>query len=179
MDNRIGSFGVGSSTILANPDKTNKSKLMPTPLGTSNGQIQDRLDFGGGEPISQGQAMTVVYDKALEKLRLVVEDARSALGMAQNTIIDTSPEATATRIADFALGAYDGWRSRHSELAEDDARQQFVDFIGGAVNQGFEEARGILSALNVLNGETESNVNKMYELVQKRFQDFLGVSTEA
>ena len=174
MDNRIGSYGMGGGSILAPQSGSSKPRIIPTSMGTSTSPMEDRLDLGRGEPISQNQALTVVYDKAMEKLRLVVDDAREALGISQNTILDTSPEATANRIADFALGAYGGWRERHYELAEDEARQQFVNFIGGAVNQGFEEARGILSALNVLSGETENNVNTMYELVQKRFEDFLG-----
>jgi len=134
---------------------------------------KDLLTLGKGDPISPDQAMNVVVERALDRLRAVVDDARTALGLPDNAPLDTSPEATGNRIADFALGAFGKWRERHKDLADDEARTQFVDFIGAAVQQGIAEARNILGSLNALNPEVNANIDKTWDVVQQRFNKFL------
>lgn len=134
--------------------------------------FQDVVSFGKDKP-SEEFAMGALTERAYDKLRSVVTDARAALGMAEGAQIDTSPEATATRIADFALGAYDKWRENHSEGDEDTAREEFASFIGGAIQQGIDEARGILGALNALSGDTSKNIDSTWSLIQQRLDDFV------
>lgn len=136
------------------------------------GGLPDKVTFGR-EPVSPEKSMGIVYERAFAKLQAVVNDARTALGIPEGAVIDTSPEATAGRIADFALGAYDSWRKRHGSMEEDTARQEFSKFIGGAVKQGITEARNILQALNALTDETDSNINSTWEIIQKRLDDFV------
>jgi hypothetical protein len=109
----------------------------------------------------------------MDKLRSVVTDARAALGIPEGTQIDTSPEATANRIADFALGAFDNWLKNHAGLADEDARKQFAGFIGGAIQQGISEARGILSSLNALNPDVNTNIDSTWDVIQTRLNDFV------
>jgi len=132
----------------------------------------DRVDLGQ-QALNSAQAMNIVMERALDKLRGVVDDARAQLGMPEDAVIDTSPEATANRIADFALGAFSVWQKHHADLPEQDAREQFASFIGGAIQQGIAEARGILSALNALNGEVDSNINTTWDIIQQRLSDFV------
>lgn len=135
--------------------------------------IRDILDIGKGDPIGTIQSMNIVVERAMDKLRAVVSDARNALGIPEDAQIDTSPEATASRIADFALGAFDKWLKQHPGLADDDARQQFASFIGGAIQQGISEARGILNGLNALNPEVDGSINKTWDVIQGRLNDFV------
>ncbi len=116
--------------------------------------------------------MNMVLERTFEKLRAVVSEARRELGIPEGAVLDTSPEATANRIADFALGAFDRWYEDHAELGEDDARQQFTAFIGGAISQGIEEARGILTALNALTPEVNADIDTTYGIIQERLNDF-------
>ncbi len=134
---------------------------------------KDILDIGKGKPPSSDQSMQIVVERAMEKLRSVVTDARAALGIPEGEQIDTSPEATANRIADFALGAFDKWLKNHKGLAEDDARKQFADFIGGAIQQGISEARDILGALNALSPDVNDNIDSTWQVVQNRLNDFV------
>jgi len=135
-------------------------------------KASDRVDLGQ-QALSSAQAMNIVMERALDKLRGVVNDARAQLGLPEDAVIDTSPKATANRIADFAIGAFSYWYKNHNELAEDDAREQFAGFIGGAIQQGIQEARGILSALNALNGEVDTNINNTWDIIQQRLSDFV------
>lgn len=117
--------------------------------------------------------MNMVLERAYNKLKGIVDDARSALGIPEGAVLDTSPEATAGRIADFALGFFDKYAKQHG-LADDEAgRQQFADFIGGAIGQGIDEARGILSALQVLDGDTSSKIDQTASIIQQRLSDFV------
>ena len=127
----------------------------------------------GSNPLTDADSLRVILEQALEKLQSVVGEARAALGIPEGAIIDTSPEATADRIADFALGFFDQFQENNPELNEEDARAAFVDLIGGAIQQGIDEARDILSALNALNGETDTNIGTIEQIIQQRLDALL------
>ncbi len=152
-------------------ETTQKQTIIPRDLRIDG--PKDLLELGKTGDVTNDQAMQVVLNRAMDKLRSVVSDAKSALGISEDTVIDTSPEATGGRIADFAIGAFSSWLKNHQGLADEDARTQFADFIGGAVQQGITEARGILSSLNALNGDVSSNIDKTWEVVQNRLNDFV------
>lgn len=153
------------------PPRPPKPRLIPRNL-QAHGR-RDIVTIGGHGPVSTKQAMNMVLERTFEKLRGVVAEARQALGIPEGAVIDTSPEATATRIADFALGWYDNWRANHEELVEEDARKQFAGFIGGAISQGIEEARGILTALEALTPHVGTDINTTWGLIQERLADFV------
>ncbi len=149
----------------------NPKALLPQEIGVSS--PKDTVEFGSGAKINNGQAMSMVLERAYSKLQSIVGDARTALGIPEGAVIDTTPEATAQRIADFGLNFFDKYAKQHG-LANDEAgRQQFADFIGGAINQGIDEARGILGALQVLNGDVGSNIDKTASIIQGRLSDFV------
>lgn len=130
------------------------------------------VDIGRNTEVSAEQAMNMVYERSLAKLQSVVAEARAELGIPDDAVLDTSPEATAARIVDFALGLFDRWLANHPEYGEDEGRRAFSDFIGNAIGQGIEEARGILTALNALTPEVGGNVDTIASLVQQRLDDF-------
>ncbi len=146
-------------------------KLIPRDLRIP--KRTDSVEFGAGEPVTNDKAMNIVAERALEKLRAVVSEARAELGLPEDAVIDTSPEATASRIADFALGFFGNY-AENNGLADDEAgRRQYADFIGKAVTKGIDEARGILQSLNALNGDITANIDKTAELVNQRLEDFV------
>ncbi len=131
----------------------------------------DTVSFSG--TVSSSQAQNIVVDRAYEQLRAVVGEARAALGIPEGETLDTSPEATANRIADFAINFFSKY-AENNKLADDKAgRQQFADFIGGAINKGIGEARGILSALSALDPKIESGINQTADYIQGRLNDFV------
>lgn len=139
----------------------------------SSSSAADILQLGKGGSVSNTQAMNMVVERALDKIRSVVTEARQQLGLSDNDVLDTSPEATANRIADFALSFWSTYAEKHGLEDTQDNRQQFADFIGGAINQGIGEARGILTALSALNPEVDDNINKTSNVIQSRLQDFI------
>ncbi|MBN2309848.1 MAG: DUF5610 domain-containing protein [Candidatus Hydrogenedentes bacterium] len=138
--------------------------------------LTDQLDFGKSGVLSTDDAMSILYERSMAKLQSVVEDARAALGLSETSVLDTSPEATAGRIADFALNFFDAWRQGDESrmaLSDEEAREQFVNFIGGAIDQGFQEARGILDSLSALSTDINDGIDSTYEIIQQRLLDFV------
>lgn len=136
----------------------------------------DVLDLGQGGSVSSSQSMNIVYERAMAKLSVVVEEANAELGVEDGAVLDTSAEATANRIADFALNFFEKWVENdesRSALGEEEARQQFADFIGGAIDQGIQEASDILGALNALDPGTEDKITSISDLVHQRLDDFV------
>ncbi len=83
-----------------------------------------------------------------------------------------SPEKTAERILDFALSQY----APQGEGGEGD-RQAFADFIGSAIQDGFNQAQSILGKLN---DSIQEGVDKTHKLVFDKLNDFVknGVSED-
>lgn len=57
-------------------------------------------------------------------------------------------------------------------MSFDEQLSSFMDIIGGAIDQGFDEAKDILSGLKVLEGDIAAGVDKTYALVQEGLQAF-------
>jgi hypothetical protein len=132
----------------------------------------DQVSFSKGD-VSKGQAQGIVLDRAYEKLRAVVGDARTALGLAEGEEIDTSPNATANRIADFAINFFSKYAKNNGLEDNEEGRKQFADFIGAAIGQGIEEAKGILTALSAFDPEIQAGVEDTASYIQKRLDDFV------
>jgi len=137
---------------------------------------QDSLDLGASGPLSTKDAINIVTERSMNKLLEVVNQARADLGIPEGTALDTSPEATAQRITDFALGFFGKYLENNPGLEGEEARKQYADFIGSAINQGVEEARGILDALSALNPDVENHITSITDLIQQRLDAFVSGS---
>ena len=143
----------------------------PAHSGVHRAPGQDVVQFGG-QGLSNAESMQIVFDRAMDKLRGVVDAARAELGIPEGATLDTSPEATAGRIVEFALGNFGHFYDNHPELSEDEARVQFAEFIGGAIHQGIQEASDILTALNALNPDVESMIETISGIIDERLAAF-------
>lgn len=133
---------------------------------------EDKIQFGK-QSLSTKESQQIVYERAMEKLRSIVDEARTELGVPEGVILDTSPDATADRILGFALNFFSKYAENNGLNDDEEGRKQFADFIGGAINQGIGEARDILGSLNALTGDTTTNIDKTAENIQKGLEDFV------
>ena len=133
----------------------------------------DKVAFGQGGRLSDEERTNLVVERALARLRSVVDDAKEELGIEEGSPLDISPEATAGRIVGFALNFFDRYAKKNGLENNEEGRKQFADFIGGAISQGIEEARGILGALNALDPDTGSNIDKTASIITSRLDEFV------
>lgn len=85
---------------------------------------------------------------------------------------DNTPEGTAGRIVGLSTAFFEAYKQQHVGEDPQAVLDKFMSTIKGGMERGFQEARDILTGLNVLNGGVASNVDKTYELVQKGYADF-------
>ncbi|MCB2428366.1 DUF5610 domain-containing protein [Methylophaga pinxianii] len=128
--------------------------------------------------ISEGNAdgaMALLYKTALEGINdsLKAEFGDNAIQKAYEQGIDVSPEATSERIVQMSTAFFDAYYSSRQDMPIDEALESFVKVIGSGIDQGFKEARDILSGLKVLEGDIASNIDKTYDLVQQGLQSFI------
>jgi hypothetical protein len=64
-------------------------------------------------------------------------------------------------------------------MGEEESLTAFVDIIRGGIDQGFAEAKDILTSLKVLEGDIATNIDKTYDLVQEGLQSFVDSFNEA
>ncbi|EMR13877.1 hypothetical protein MPL1_03078 [Methylophaga lonarensis MPL] len=120
-------------------------------------------------------SMSLLLKTAIEGINDALKDdfGDNAIQNAYEQGIDVSPEATADRIVQMSTAFFDAYYASRQDMPLEEALQSFVEVIGRGIDQGFKEARDILSGLQVLQGEIASNIDKTYDLVQQGLQDFL------
>ena len=139
--------------------------------GNTETRSPDRLDIGS-DGITVGSAFKVVTDRVLARIKAAVDEARAVLGVGSGPF-DASPEATADRIFNFAVGFFGAYRSQHPELDGETGRESFVDLVWGAVQQGIREARGILTAIAPIDESVNAGIDKIAQILENRFTQFL------
>ena len=81
-----------------------------------------------------------------------------------------SPENTAKRILDVATSFFGVSETGQTLGNNEAARQKFADSIGGAINQGFSQARDILGKLP---DDVSAGIDKTHSLVFSGLADFV------
>lgn len=121
---------------------------------------------------SQNDPLALVYKSAIESLNDTLKADFGENAIQAGASQDNSPEGTAGRIVSLTTAFFDAFKRQHPGEDEDTVLQNFMDTIGRGIEQGFKEAREILTGLNVLKDGIAGNVDKTYELVQKGLADF-------
>jgi hypothetical protein len=159
--------------------------INPNVLPSSSQQQQGKTDDATRETRSSSSVITshfkvddshlkLVYQAALDKLNeiLAPDLGENAIQKVYKEGLDVSPEATAERIVNLSTALFDRYSEVHSDKNENEVFSRFMNVIREGIEQGFQEARDILSGLNVLEGSIKENVDKTYELVQQKLDIF-------
>ncbi|QYK13768.1 DUF5610 domain-containing protein [Shewanella rhizosphaerae] len=138
-------------------------------MNTAILEAQQEVNLSAGN-----EPMQLLYKAAIEAINeeLAPTMGEHAIERAAAQGVDTSPEATAERIVSFATQFFAIHQEQNSSMSFDEQLSSFMDIIGGAIDQGFDEAKDILSGLKVLEGDIAAGVDKTYGLVQEGLQAF-------
>jgi len=123
----------------------------------------------GNEPLA------LLYKVAIEGINdvLKADFGDNAIQAAYDSGIDVSPEATAERIVSMSTAFFPKFHEQHPEMSIEEAAESFNNIIGGGIEQGFAEAKDILSGLKVLEGDIADNIDTTYDLVQEGLKAFV------
>ncbi len=146
--------------------------------------------FGDGQSTNEN-TLKLTYQAAIEQLNEVLSaELNLAVGVSEPISAETlkqqggmeywTPENTAKRIVDGSTALFSAFQAANPELEGEALVDRFIEVVGGGVTKGFEEAKGLLGDLDVLEGSIADNIEKTYTLVQEGFQNFrnqyLGIS---
>ncbi|WP_394205072.1 DUF5610 domain-containing protein [Shewanella waksmanii] len=122
----------------------------------------------GNEP------MRLLYKAAIEAINeeLAPVMGERAIETAVEEGVDTSPQATADRIVSFATQFFSIYQQQNASMEYEEQLDSFMEVIGGAIDQGFDEAKEILTSLKVLEGDIALGVDETYSIVQAGLADF-------
>ena len=178
--------GVGSSNAAVvaqtnkateTSEKTEDKKLSGYESSQMNKQklnatiMENQLKLSTGD---DDNSMRLLYKTALEGINseLEAEFGPNAAEKIKNSGVDTSPQATADRIVGFATAFYQKFSEQNPDMPEEERLDKFLSFVGGGVDKGFEDARGVLDGLGVLNGKVAEDIDSTYSLIQEGFAKF-------
>ncbi len=121
------------------------------------------------------ESLSLLYKTAIEGINDALKETlgENAIQEASDAGVDVSPEATAERIVSQSTAFFGAFQEQNPELSLEEALTKFTEVISGGVDQGFTEARNILGALQVLEGDIASNIGKTYDLVQSGLAAFV------
>ena len=129
-------------------------------------EVNTRVDAGFVSQVLQ-DSLEERLDAALQKAG--VEMSASEL-LASGT--DTSPQATAGRIVEFAVSFYAAYQGNQQDEERTAQLQGFVELIKGAVEEGFAGAREVLSGFAELSEGIQEDIDQTFELTMKGIDRF-------
>lgn len=164
-----------------NRNTTEKPTTLPQKLSK---QEQNIAILQASEKValqSGNNSLGLLYKTALEGINKELEPifGKNATQKIYDSGIDTSPEATAERIVGFATSLFAIYQKQKPSEDKEQQLNDFMEVIGKGINQGFDDAKAILSGLKVFEGEVEEGVGKTYELVMQGLQAFREKMLEA
>ncbi len=148
----------------ADMSPANKAKLQ---LNASI--LQSSLSVSIG---AENEPLSLLYKTAITNINESLQAQFGDDAIQNAASQDNSAEGTASRIVSLSTGFFEAFKKQNPGDDDDATLQKFMDTIKGGFEKGFNEAKGILKGLNVLNGDIASNIDKTYELVQKGYADF-------
>lgn len=138
--------------------------------------------FGDGQSTNEN-SLKLTYQAAIEQLNEVLSAELNLTEGAAAPISEEAlkqqggmeywtPENTAKRIVDGSTAFFSAFQAANPDLEGKALVDRFIEVVGGGVTKGFEEAKGLLGDLDVLEGSIADNIEKTYTLVQEGFQNF-------
>jgi hypothetical protein len=149
-------------------EQTNKKQLNAAIL---QGAI-DQADKSSSSV--KDQPLALVLKTALQGINDALKEIEpnQSLQQSYDSEVDFSPQATADRIVAFSTNFFSSYQEQHPELSEQEARDTFSDLMLAGVKEGIGEAKDILKALSVLDGDIASDIDKTMAFVLEGFDKF-------
>jgi len=164
-----------ASTKTESLEQTNKKQLNAAIL---QGAI-DQADKSSSSV--RDQPLALVLKTALQGINDALKEIEpnQSLQQSYDSEVDFSPQATADRIVAFSTNFFSSYQEQHPELSEQEARDTFSDLMLAGVKEGVGEAKEILKALSVLDGDIESDIDKTMAFVLEGFDKFRNPDVES
>ncbi len=176
---KTSNLGIATEKPPANSSQASSTTISQSQITIRNEQQASLVAHLFGDPSKAIEdSLKMTFQAAIEKLNEVLqadlgEYAISAESLKnQGGMEHWTPENTAGRIISGSTAFLAGFQTAHPELEGEALINKFMEVVGGGLQQGFEEAKGILGDLEVFNGKVEDNFTKTLSLVEKGLENF-------
>ena len=168
---------IDNKAVNNSPQKTNKASGELSSYELSN-KVRNKSIIQAHLKQSSDAAdnpQKLLFKAAINEINEVLAPylGENATQTAYESDIDFSPEATAERIVHGATGFFTAFVENNPELSSEEAVNRFNDVITQGIEQGFEDAKGILDSLQVLEGKISDDINATYDFVQAGLNNFM------
>ncbi|MEE2628217.1 MAG: DUF5610 domain-containing protein [Candidatus Latescibacterota bacterium] len=125
--------------------------------------------------VDGGFANRVLNDSLNDKLNAMFQEAGmdTTVDSLLQSGLDYSPEATASRIVEFATGFFGQYQGNNEGTEESEQIEGFVAMIKGAVEEGFAGAQEMLEGLGEIDPDVQDGIDKTFDLVMKGIDDWV------
>ena len=125
--------------------------------------------------VDGGFANRVLNDSLNDKLNAMFQEAGmdTTVDSLLQSGLDYSPEATASRIVEFATGFFGQYQGNNEGTEESEQIEGFVAMIKGAVEEGFAGAQEMLEGLGEIDPDVQGGIDKTFDLVMKGIDDWV------
>ncbi len=114
-------------------------------------------------------ALSIVYEKVTVSINAAMKQEHYYAPL--KPYRDFSPEAVSSRIADYAAGLYDNYRSGNPIKGDENKLHKFMKTIKGAFEKGYREAMDILNGLN-MSEDVKKAAERTYDLFLEKLNRF-------
>ncbi|KUJ72769.1 DUF5610 domain-containing protein [Thiomicrospira sp. WB1] len=132
--------------------------------------------FGDGKRSLEG-AMKLTFQATMEQLNQALAPDLGPEAISQARLQETgmefwNAENTANRIFQGAANFLPAFQRANPDLEGEALMDKYMDVVGGGLQQGFDEAKGILSELKVFEGNIAETFQKTMDLVFQSMENF-------
>lgn len=143
---------------------------------SSFGPQMDRIQLGMGKA-SAGQIYKILSERIISHIADTLGKSGPLPDMPVSSY--TSPETVVDRLLTFALRLFPRFKANHPALGEGEARAQFAQLLGRAIEKGIGEVLSALKVPATLKGEVAGAMDKIKTLLAKTLDEFVTGSLEA
>lgn len=138
----------------------------------SNRNIVEAM-FAGGKQ-GDDKAMNIFYSEIMDAINgeLGKDNAITAEKVAGQADDYWSPENTAARITEGALGFFQTFQQQNPNMAEEEQVDKFLSIITKSINTGYGEAVKVLDALKVFDGSIKDNAEATRSIITDKLEAF-------
>ncbi|ART83672.1 hypothetical protein CBP31_14375 [Oceanisphaera profunda] len=138
----------------------------------SNKNIVEAM-FGGGKQ-GDDKAMNILYSEIMSTINaeLGADHAITPNKVAGQSDDYWSPENTAGRIVDGALGFFETFQRQNSSMGEEEQVEKFLSVITKSIDKGYGEATKVLDGLKIFDGSIKDNAEATRSLIDDKLAAF-------
>ena len=135
---------------------------------------EDRVEISLAANLTVEAVNGILNDSVVEQINKAIQEAGIDLKVeeAEASGTDTSPEATARRIADYSVGFMDRFTAGHQGMSAKATVQGFMSLIRDAIEVGFKQAREVLAGVTKLSDTIDQNISRTFELTRQYLDEF-------